>query len=136
MKKIVLVAFSLVVLTLSVQAQDIKTSSIAWNSTNVFNPVTGELSQGQNTVVSNSATSVEWQKPDGTTIQFNVVEVVGQWTNVNNNGQIIYEVSNADTNGNITFTKTSAVTRIRLLLIKGEDEPVVSELSIDNYQVQ
>jgi hypothetical protein len=134
MKAILFITLSLT--SFIIQAQDIKTSSISWNGSSVFNPVTGETMEGQTTVISNSESTVTWQKSDGTTLQFNVVEAIGQWTNITSNGQMIYEISSADTRGNITFVKTSSGTSIRLILIKGDEDPLINEVTIDNFLVQ
>jgi hypothetical protein len=134
MKAILFLVLSLT--SFIIQAQDIKTTSISWNGSSVFNPVTGETTEGQTTITSNSTSTVTWQKSDGTTLQFNVVEAIGQWTNITSNGQMIYEISNTDTRGNITFVKTATGIRIKLILIKGDEDPLINEVTIDNLQIQ
>lgn len=123
-------------LSLAATAQGIKTSSITWHSSSAFNPVTGVTTEEHTSIVSNSTTSVIWLKEDGTAVQFNVVEVIGEWTSVNNYGEIIYEISNTSTRGNITFVKDSSGIRIKLLFIKGDENPEMNELTIENFEVR
>lgn len=95
-----------------------------------------ETNEEVNNLLSNTTSSVVWKKSNGQNLQFTVGDVIGQWTNVNSNGQITYELSNDQSRGNITFMKTVDGIRARLILIDNSDQQTIHEFIIDSFLVQ
>lgn len=123
-------------MSFSLHAQNIKTSSITWSSSKITNYSTMETNEEVNNLLSNTTSSVVWKKSNGQNLQFTVGDVIGQWTNVNSNGQITYELSNDQSRGNITFMKTVDGIRARLILIDNSDQQTIHEFIIDSFLVQ
>jgi hypothetical protein len=115
-------------------SQNIKTSTIAWGSAQSFNISTGENKMESQTITTTATTSVVWKKADNTQLTFTVSEVLGQWNDIKQNGEITYEVTSEQVRGTITFLKTSSGHKIRLLLITGEAEPSINELIISEWK--
>jgi hypothetical protein len=131
--KQILIAFLLCSMSTCLNAQNIRTSTVTWTSNTFFNMNSGELSDELNVIISSNNSTVEWKKSDGTSETFIVNEVIGQWMNVNSTGEAIYEISNDSVRGNITFTRNSLETKIKMILIK-ESIPMIYELTDINYQ--
>lgn len=123
-------------LSFTVQSQNIKTSTITWKSTSLLNLTSGELTEGANTLTSQGTTGITWTIADGTFVVFTVSEVMGQWNDVAKNGEVVYEVTSDTWRGTITFIKADSGHKIRMILLGGESEPSIQELTVSSFQVQ
>jgi hypothetical protein len=114
--------------------QNISTVDISWHASQTFDITTGTMTENSDTIISRGASQLEWKKADGSTRLFTVSEVIGQWTNITQVGEIVYEVNDETTQGTVTFVKAAGATIIRLMMT-GET-PFFYELIISGYQVQ
>ncbi|HEY9049624.1 MAG TPA: hypothetical protein VIN08_27190 [Ohtaekwangia sp.] len=116
------------------QAQNITTTTLAWQASSVTDSNTGNiLSAGGDKIISHSNTSVEWQDAQGNVKYTYAVNTVnGSWSNVSNNGSIIYQVTTGGNSGTITFTKSGSETTVRILVLEGEDIPDMYEFKISS----
>jgi len=133
MKSIFIIA--LLTLSLSVNAQDITQHTISWSVSKIQNMMEGEFSEEQATLITYGRTKVELKGYDGTIRwTLDVVEVIGNWGNVNAEGSITYEVKGDSVNGTLTFTKVLDETKAQLLLVK-EAGPAISEYMLFAFKV-
>lgn len=131
--KTILLITGLCVIAMSSYAQNIRTSSISWHITQAFDINTGTTTDVTDTIISINTSQLQWQT-NGSTKTFTVSEVIGQWTDIENNGEIVYEAGNESMRGTVTFIRTGSITRIRLMMT-GETL-VAYEFTISGYQVQ
>jgi hypothetical protein len=131
--KTILLITGLCVAAMSSYAQNIRTSTISWHVTQAFDINTGTTTDVTDTIISVSASQLQW-KTDNSTKIFTVSEVIGQWTDVDNNGEIVYEASCENLRGTVTFLRSAGVIRIRLLM--ADEAPYSYEFTVSGYQVQ
>src|SRR5690349_8448698 len=82
------------------RSQDISTSNIEWSSISTFNASEGEWVEEQTSLTTYSLQRVVWRNSNGSTRKtFQIVEVMGTWTNISNDGKIQYEVTEGNYNG-------------------------------------
>lgn len=119
-----------------VQGQNITIATIQWNASQAMNAQSGEILDDPGFVVTRSKEKFEWNNQDGSErYSFSVKEVVGSWTNLNQAGEITYELAGIAGNGTATFKKANGDIRIRLL-IASEVEQQLFELTILTLQVK
>jgi hypothetical protein len=119
-----------------VHAQNITIATVQWNASLAMNAQSGEIIDDPGFLVTTSNEKLEWKKQDGSErYSFAVKEVIGSWTNLNQPGEVTYEIAGAGGNGTATIKKTNEDTRIRLL-IANEGEQQLFELTILTLQVK
>jgi hypothetical protein len=135
-RSIVVVSFFVICANVA-QGQDIKSKTITWDAVSIFNVGTGDMKEESHQIISNKNNTVEWKTPAGESKVFQVNEVLGQWTNVASNGEIVYEVRRENKRGTITFLKNQSGIAVRILLVDDSDAlPSNFEFKISNIQVQ
>jgi hypothetical protein len=116
------------------QAQNITSATLNWQASSVTEVNTGDiLSAGGDKIISHGSTSVEWKDSQGNVKYTYAVNTVnGTWSNVSNNGSIIYQVTTGGKAGTIAFIRSDSEITIRILLLKedGEDIPDMYEFKI------
>jgi hypothetical protein len=132
--RITLTIICLCTLCMPAFTQNISTADISWHVSKTFDITTGDMTETADTIISRGASQLEWKKTGGSTRLFTVSEVIGQWTNITQAGEITYEVNDDTTQGTVTFVKAESTTIIRLMMT-GE-APFFYELIISGYQVQ
>jgi hypothetical protein len=114
-------------------AQNVKTSTIQWNSQRTFNVSAGEYQEEVTSLTSHSTSSIEWKNSDGTTRKnFQVTETIGNWTNANSDGRIQFEIADGQSKGTVTITRKNQETKV--LIVIASETPVLYELSIQSIQ--
>lgn len=115
-------------------AQSITTSTIKWSSTQTFNVSLGDWTEEVTSLISNASTSLVWKNQDGTIRKsFQVIEVIGEWSNVNTDGRVQYEVTDGQFSGTISIRKQGTDTKI--LIAMASDTPETKELTIQSLQL-
>jgi len=116
------------------QAQNITTQSLSWQTASATDVNTGDiLSASGDKIISHGSTSVEWKDSQGNVkYTYTVNTVNGTWSNVSNNGSIIYQVTTGGKAGTIAFIRSGNEITIRILLLKedAEDIPDMYEFKI------
>lgn len=116
-------------------AQNIQTSTIEWRSTSTFDVEPGTIVNEQTKVVS-SASQITWFGEDGNPFKTMPVNTVtGSWTNVGNNGSIIFNVNSENSSGIVQFWKNGSETKIRIHLVS-DTESLIYELTVANFNIQ
>lgn len=135
MKSLLPYLFTGVSFLLTAQAQDIRSSTIDWNiaSTTKLDPF--EIFEGSATLTTIKGKSVKWRKADGSVTTFWVNEVLGNWPDVKQAGEITFEVAVDEQRGTITFSRNGQDIKIRILLTR-EGEPEMYELAVSSCEVQ
>ncbi len=130
MKKI-LILMALIALTLPALGQNILTSTLTWNTVSSFDAQTGRKNVEDGQIVTHQHSSIDWNNADGSLKRsFTVNDVTGSWTDVSNEGEIIYEVDTTDGHkGNVYFRKSADGIIVRLVLNTAA-EPEVFELTV------
>lgn len=131
--KTILLITGLCAIAISACAQNIRTSATSWHITQAFDINTGTTTNVTDTIISVNTSQLQWQT-NGSTKTFTVSEVIGQWTDIDNNGEIVYEAGNESMRGTVTFIRAGGAMRIRLMMT-GETL-VAYEFTIQGYQVQ
>jgi hypothetical protein len=122
------------------KAQNIKTATIQWSSIKTIDVSVGDISDEATTLVSYGTTKLEWKNDNGSVRKtFQVIEVIGDWTNVSSNGSMLYEVSDGSNTGTITFRKDSSGTKVLIVIVNGtstgpSDPAQATELTIQSSQ--
>ncbi|HEY9008865.1 MAG TPA: hypothetical protein VIM75_22170 [Ohtaekwangia sp.] len=116
------------------QAQNITSATLSWQVTSVTDVNTGDiLSTGGDQIISHVNKSVEWKDSQGNVKYTYAVNTVnGTWSNVSNNGSVIYQITANGKVGTIAFVRSGSEITIRILLLKedGEDIPDMYEFKI------
>lgn len=129
-----LLIISLCAIGISARAQNIRTSTISWHITQAFDINTGTTTDVADTMISTTTSQLAWKKADGSSILFTVSEVIGQWDDVAQNGEIVYEAGNGNLRGTVTFVRSGGSVRIRLIMTG--DVPSFYELTVSGYELQ
>lgn len=135
MKKIFTMAVALVFLiTFFVQGQDIATATIQWNADRILNSVTNQWVEDATAIVSYGSRRIEWTNGNGSIrTRFQVIERIGEWTDVSDEGHVQYEVTDGKYSGTITINKERGETKIIIAI--ASEPPATEELIITSRQV-
>jgi len=134
MKK-VLLPFILALISSGLYAQNVTTQTIRWRVARVQEVNAGKVTEDADQVVSYGTTKIEWQNAAGVVKRtFTISETNGSWTNVQNNGSVLYEVNEGERLGTVRIFRTASELTIRIALIKGDEDPDFYELSIAGFE--
>jgi len=132
MKKLLPILF-LTCFYLNAKAQNVKTSTIQWSSTKTMDINKGDSNDEATTLTNYGTTRFEWKNSDGSMRKtFQIIEVVGDWTNAASNGSLTFEVTDGTNSGTITIRKDGDNTRALMVIVT--DPPQVTELTIQSSQ--
>ena len=134
MKKFLLILF-LTCFCLIGKAQNVKTSTIQWSSFKTMDVNKGNSNDEATTLTNYGTTRFEWKNSDGSLRKtFQIIEVIGDWSNVASAGSLTFEVTDGTNSGTITIRKDDQSTRALMVIVT--DPPQVTELTIQSSQVQ
>jgi len=132
------ITFLLAVLTFCIiqaKAQNVKNSTIQWSSVKTMDINKGDSKYEATTLTSYNTSSLEWKNEDGSLRKtFQIIEIVGDWSNAATPGSLTFEVKDGTNSGTITIRKDDQNTRALLVIVT--DPPQVTELTIQSSQVQ
>ncbi|HTJ53420.1 MAG TPA: hypothetical protein VL443_28390 [Cyclobacteriaceae bacterium] len=132
MKKLLPFLF-LICFYLSAKAQNVKTSTIQWSSTKTMDINKGDSNDEATTLTNFGTTRFEWKNQDGSMRKnFQIIEVVGDWTNAASAGSLTFEVTDGTNSGTITIRKDDQNTKVLMVIVT--DPPQVTELTIQSSQ--
>ncbi|HEY8935921.1 MAG TPA: hypothetical protein VIM65_11900 [Cyclobacteriaceae bacterium] len=132
MKKFITILF-LTFLCLGLKAQNVKTSTIQWSSIRTIDGSKGENKDEVTTLTNFSTTRFEWTNEDGSLRKtYQIIEVVGNWTNAATPGSLTFEVTDGTSSGTITIRKDDNQ-NTNVLMVIGTD-PQITELTIQSLQ--
>jgi hypothetical protein len=127
------ILFTMLVLiaTKSAFAQNIQTATIEWTCNSTFVATPGTLTDEPTKVVSSQET-ITWYDNNGTVRQtLTIVDAIGSWSNVSNNGSIMLNVTAGDDRGLVQFVKNGSSTTIRIQII-ATSEIQLYELTVNS----
>jgi hypothetical protein len=128
------IIFLLLLIGISTNAQDILSNKISWNSNNTVNLTTNSAVQELTTFISNKTVSFVWENETGTIRKnYRIIEAIGEWPDITEDGRIQYEVTDGHFSGTIYFSKQSNVTKIKIAM--KSSPPETAELTISGFQV-
>jgi hypothetical protein len=135
MKNLVITLVFITIITSIVGAQNIKTSTIQWNSQSTLEAGSGQQMEEVTSFVTVGTTRMEWKEANGNNRKnFQVIEAIGDWTDVNQHGWIQYEVTDGTSSGTISIRKNETETKIFITM--ASEPPLSYVLTINNHQVQ
>jgi hypothetical protein len=108
---------------------------IQWDVWQVTTIATAEIKDSADKIISYGSAKIEWQLSDGTQKIFNVIEPNGTWTNVTNQGWIVYEVEHEGQSGIISFKKDASGTMIMIRLMNDSESPAQWELTVNKTTI-
>jgi hypothetical protein len=122
---------------IGLRAQNITTQTIRWQINQTQEVNAGKISEDPDQIVSYGTTKIEWQNSQGIVKKtFTISETNGSWTNVQNNGSILYEVSAGEQLGTVRIFRNSSELTIRITMIKGDDvDPDFYEMSVTDLEM-
>jgi hypothetical protein len=105
----------------ALQAQNITTEKLSWHVFYVNDMNTGGQVLSENEKLDTYGSErIEWYDADGSIKNtFQVNKISGTWSNVSNNGYIIYQVTRDSKSGTLTFERSKNEIMIRILLVEG-----------------
>lgn len=113
------------------QAQSITSATLTWRADACLDVNTGMSSATFDQLVSYGNARIEWRSIQGDLKRtFTILEVNGQWDNVNHAGSILYEVENGGRRGTVQFSRTGGAVTIHVVLLKDEGNAEQYTLSI------
>jgi hypothetical protein len=125
----------LVLLNIGLYAQNVTTQTIRWHIGRTQEINIGRVSEEPDQIVSYGTTKVEWQSASGVVKKtFTISETNGSWTNVQNNGSVLYEVNVGEQPGTVRIFRTASELTIRITLLKDEGDPDLYEMSITSLE--
>jgi len=94
----------------------------------------GDSKDETTTLTNYNTTHFEWKNEDGSLRKtFQIIEVVGDWTNAASPGSLTFEVTDGTNSGTITIRKDDQNTRALMVIVT--DPPQVTELTLQSSQV-
>ncbi len=110
--------FSLLLSSLIVSAQDIKTDRITWK-VNQGNDTAAKKNFAYNCVFkTDSDGKILWLQKNGTfNIEYSILSVEGSWTDVNKSGKITYNLTEDGGDARLQFEKSGSGTAITLVIL-------------------
>jgi hypothetical protein len=130
MKKITYFFF---LIALGAQAQNVKTTKLQWNVSSIFNAALGQTLEDQQQFISESDT-LKWKNSAGELLHaYNVLETLGNWTNVNQMGSILYKIAEGERRGTIEISNQIDTYRIRIAITDGDSQQAF-ELTAQSFQ--
>jgi hypothetical protein len=128
-----IVPLLIIILPVCGLAQNVRTSTIKWGSDRTFNVTTGQWTDEATSLITNSSSTFQWKKYDGTVIKsLQIVETVGDWTNTSEDGKIQFEIKDGQINGTISIQRKNQ--QVKVLMVFATESPTVLELAIENVQ--
>jgi hypothetical protein len=117
--------------TINIQAQNVASTTITWKVDGSLDVNAGISNATVDQLVSYGSERIEWRDGTGSVkATFEIIEVNGQWTNVMNNGAILYEVRSNGRQGTIQFSRVNGIPAIQIVLLKPDENPDVFRLSV------
>ncbi|HTJ52108.1 MAG TPA: hypothetical protein VL443_21750 [Cyclobacteriaceae bacterium] len=114
-------------------SQNVKTSTIQWSSVKTMDINKGDSNDEATTLTNYGTTRFEWKNQDGSMRKnFQIIEVVGDWTNAASDGSLTFEVTDGTNSGTITIRKDDQNTKVLMVIVT--DPPQVTELTIQSLQ--
>jgi hypothetical protein len=116
----------------SLRAQNITTDNLQWQVSYIDDVNKGERIQSENEkLITYGSEQIEWLNADGSIkYTYTINDIGGSWSNVSNNGSIVYQFKNGDQLGTITFERASNDITVRVLLGKDDALPEIYEIKI------
>ncbi len=134
MQKVISSLIFVFVGTILCTAQNITTSSVKWNSTQTFNVSLGQWTEEVTSITSNASTNLVWKNQDGSIRKtFKIIEMIGEWDNVNTDGGVQYEITDGQFSGSISIRRQG--NDIKILIAMASDTPDTKELTIQSLQL-
>src|ERR1041385_255652 len=114
--------------------QDINQDSIQWTSPSWFDPSTSANVDEATTVISSPGSIIWKTQNDSIKYTFTVRKSNGTWSNVNNDGSVMFEADSGNDSAVIEFKKSNGHTIIRILIVR-PDETLIYVLDVTNTAV-
>lgn len=126
-----ILVFTLAVFCCSVKtfAQNIQTTSIEWNCSLTFIAQPVDMIDEVTKVVTSAEQIVWYDAEDNVKLTLTITGTEGSWSNVSNNGSILFRVNAGTDAGLAEFSKANGTTRIRIHIVR-ENEAPIYELTV------
>lgn len=135
MRNLIVTLLLITVITTLMKAQNIKTSTIKWNSQSTLEANDGQQTEEVTFFTTVGTASMEWKDPNGNNRKnFQIIEAIGDWTDVNQQGWMQYEVTDGASSGTIAIRKNETETKIFITM--ASEQPLSYVLTINSHQVQ
>jgi hypothetical protein len=129
-KELLIIAVILILPTVAL-SQERNSSSITWTSVNTFFVEQGSATEERTSLTCIGGERIEWRNSDGSIRKaFQVIETIGDWISIGNEGSIQYEIVDGNTNGSITIQKNAQGTKALIILVSNETQSY--ELTLQN----
>jgi hypothetical protein len=118
----------------TVHAQDARSSTIQWKTQNTLEPGSGSQKEEVTTFITHSTSRIEWKDADGSvTKSFQVVDTIGEWSDINREGWLQYEVTDGSYSGSVSIRKNDSETKIFISM--ASEPPLAYVLTVNSFQV-
>lgn len=129
---------SIVILTTAYQnlsAQNIETDTIRWNASKFTDLLSNTEVNKPCQFISYHNSSIKWLQKNGELVYvLTVNSVTGDWSEVNVNGTMSYDVSLDAMTGTISFSRSNNELKI-VLDLRGGSGDIKNEYSISNFEI-
>ncbi len=134
MKSLLLSSLFIFSITTFSWSQNVTTSTVKWNATQTFNVSLGTWTEEVTSITSNGSSSLVWKNQDGSIRKtFQIIEMIGEWGNVNMDGGVQYEITDGQFSGSISIRRQGNDTKI--LIAMASETPDTKELTIQSLQL-
>ena len=132
MNKKIFLSVLFVLTGVALRAQNITTENLLWHVSYIDDVNIGERTQSENEkLVTFGSDRIEWRNADGSIKHsYTINNVGGSWSNVSNNGSIVYQFTDGDQLGTVTFERIKNEIMVRVLLGKDDALPEIYEIKI------
>jgi hypothetical protein len=90
-----------------VNAQNIRNDKLVWKVTSSVNLKNGDEFSYQCEIKTNATNTVTWiQKQGQKTTEFIVRAIEGEWTDISNNGSVVYKITQDGKGGTLNFARS------------------------------
>lgn len=134
MKRIISTLLLTIILLPFAKAQNVTTNNIKWNSQSTLEANEGQQTEEATSFITHGTTNMEWKEANGTIRKnFQVIQIIGQWTDASQPGWMQYEVTDGTASGTISIKKNATETKVFIALVSEPPQSYV--LTINGYQV-
>lgn len=138
MKALKLLSIALLFLPIISMAQmNISSDTIEWKGTSVIDKLTGEEFQLKTKFITYGTNKVEWVQGESVSRKsFQINQVVGNWQNLDLDGEVEYKVEMKDQPGTIVFKRVNGVMSVAFQISNGGTEVMPFQFLIQSVNLK
>jgi hypothetical protein len=133
MKNLILLSF-IIHSTISLKAQDIKTSTLSWSSNRTVN-LKNEDYFNYSCIFKTTPTAIDWVQKGGAYItRYQIISTEGTWTDITKPGKVTYQVKRDDMPGTLIFERNEVEITVTIDFSKQDSKSINQRFVVSSVQ--